>query len=80
MNGQRALILTVLVFGAGTDDALLLTARYREELRRHRDRHAGHGGGPGSGRPAITTSAAAVILSLLALLVAELNATKRLGR
>src|SRR5512132_4384148 len=39
VNGQSAFILTVLVFGAGTDYALLLTARYREELRRHEDRH-----------------------------------------
>ena len=40
VNAQSAFILTVLVFGAGTDYALLLTARYREELRRHADRHA----------------------------------------
>ena len=39
VNAQSAFILTVLVFGAGTDYALLLIARYREELRRHDDRH-----------------------------------------
>ena len=38
VNAQSAGILTILVFGVGTDYALLLVARYREELRRHADR------------------------------------------
>ena len=79
VNGQTAFILTVLVFGAGTDYALLLTARYREELRRHPDRHEAMAVALGRAAPAIIASAATVILSLLCLLVAELNSTKSLG-
>ena len=39
INGQTGGILLVLVFGAGTNYALLLTARYREELHRVEDKH-----------------------------------------
>jgi putative drug exporter of the RND superfamily len=79
VNGQSAFILTVLVFGAGTDYALLLTARYREELRRHQDRHQAMAVALGRAAPAIIASAATVILSLLTLLVAELASTRSLG-
>jgi putative drug exporter of the RND superfamily len=79
VNGQSAFILTVLVFGAGTDYALLLTARYREELRRHQDRHQAMAVALGRAAPAIIASGATVILSLLALLVAELASTRSLG-
>jgi putative drug exporter of the RND superfamily len=79
VNGQSAFILTVLVFGAGTDYALLLTARYREELRRHADRHQAMAVALGRAGPAIIASGSTVILSLLCLLVAELSSTKSLG-
>src|SRR5512132_2874886 len=79
VNGQSAFILTVLVFGAGTDYALLLTARYREELRRHQDRHEAMAVALGRAAPAIIASGCTVILSLLCLLVAELASTKSLG-
>jgi RND superfamily putative drug exporter len=79
VNGQSAFILTVLVFGAGTDYALLLTARYREELRRRADRHEAMAVALRRAGPAIIASGSTVILSLLTLLVAELNSTKSLG-
>jgi RND superfamily putative drug exporter len=79
VNGQSAFILTVLVFGAGTDYALLLIARYREELRRHEDRHEAMAFALRRAGPAIIASGATVIVSLLVLLVAELNSTKSLG-
>jgi putative drug exporter of the RND superfamily len=79
VNAQSAGILDVLVFGAGTDYALLLTARYREELRRHEDRHAAMVVALRRAGPAIVASAGTVILSLLTLSIAELNSTKSMG-
>ena len=79
VNGQSAGILNVLVFGAGTDYALLLTARYREELRRHQDRHEAMAVALRRAGPAIVASAGTVILSLLTLTIAELNSTKGMG-
>ena len=79
VNGQSAGILDVLVFGAGTDYALLLTARYREELRRHEDRHEAMAEALRRAGPAILASGGTVILALITLLVAELNSTKGMG-
>jgi putative drug exporter of the RND superfamily len=79
VNAQSAGILLVLVFGAGTDYALLLTARYREELRRHEDRHEAMAVALRRAGPAILASAGTVIISLLTLTIAELNSTKSLG-
>ena len=79
VNGQSAGILTVLVFGAGTDYALLLVARYREELRRHEDRHAAMAVALHRAGPAIVASASTVIVGMLCLLVAETNSTRSLG-
>ena len=79
VNAQTAGILYVLVFGAGTDYALLLTARYREELRRHSDRHEAMAQALRRAGPAILASAGTVIISLLTLSVAELNSTKGMG-
>jgi putative drug exporter of the RND superfamily len=79
VNGQAAFILIVLLLGAGTDYALLLIARYREELRNYEDRpeamaHALHRAGP-----AVFASSATVAVNMLILLVAEMNSTKGLG-
>ena len=39
INGQSSSIMSILVLGAGTDYALLIVARYREELHHTADRH-----------------------------------------
>lgn len=79
VNGQSAGILTVLVFGAGTDYALLLVARYREELHRHEDRHEAMALALHRAGPAVIASGATVVLSMLVLLAAEMNSTSGLG-
>jgi RND superfamily putative drug exporter len=79
VNGQSQGILTVLVIGASTDYALLLVARYREELRRHEDRHEAMAFALHRAAPAIIASAATVILGMLCLLFAEMNSTAGMG-
>jgi RND superfamily putative drug exporter len=79
VNAQSAGILDVLVFGAGTDYALLLTARYREELRRHADRHEAMAVAIRRAGPAIAASAGTVIATMLTLMLASLNSTASMG-
>src|SRR4051794_10768582 len=78
-NGQSGGILPVLVFGAGTDYALLLVSRYREELRRHEDKHDAMAVALRSAGPAILASGLTVVAALLTLSVAEVNGTAGLG-
>ena len=79
VNGQAGGILLVLVFGAGTDYALLLVARYREELRRHEDRHAAMAVALRRAGPAVVASAATVVAGLACLALAEVNGTAGIG-
>jgi putative drug exporter of the RND superfamily len=79
VNGQTAGILLVLVFGAGTDYALLVVARYREELRRHEDKHEAMGLALRRAGPAILASGVTNICALLVLALAEVNGTAGLG-
>src|SRR5215475_5842037 len=79
VNAQSAGILAVLVFGASTDYALLIVARYREELRRHDRRHPAMAEALRRAGPAIIASGATVIIALLTLSAADLASTKSLG-
>jgi RND superfamily putative drug exporter len=79
VNGQSAGILSVLVLGAGVDYALLLVARYREELHNYADRHEAMAHALHRAAPAVLASGVTVIIGLLCLTFAHMNSTAGLG-
>jgi len=79
INGQSSSIMSVLVLGAGTDYALLLVARYREELHHTADKHEAMRTALESAGPAIFASALTVVAALLCLVIAKVNGTSGLG-
>lgn len=72
-------VISVLVFGAGTNYALLLISRYREELHAHEDHRAALRTAWVRTAPAIIASNVTVVLALLTLLAAVMPATRGLG-
>ncbi|MFH8986916.1 MMPL family transporter [Streptomyces sp. NPDC017940] len=79
VSGQSSGIMTILVFGAGTDYALLIVARYREELRRvERPYDAMAAALRGCG-PAVVASSGTVAAGLFCLLAADLNSSRGMG-
>ncbi|MER5913419.1 MMPL family transporter [Streptomyces sp. NPDC001982] len=79
ISGQSTGIMTILVFGAGTDYALLIVSRYREELRRHeRPYDAMRAALRGCG-PAVLASSGTVAVGVLCLLAADLNSSRGMG-
>jgi RND superfamily putative drug exporter len=79
IDASIAGILSVLVFGAGTNYALLLVARYREELLVEEDRRRAMTTAVLSAGPAIAASGGTVALSLFTLLFASLAGNRALG-
>jgi putative drug exporter of the RND superfamily len=79
VNGQSSSIMSILVLGAGTDYALLIVARYREELHHSDDRHEAIRAAMVSAGPAVFASAATVIAALLCLSIAKVNGTSGMG-
>jgi RND superfamily putative drug exporter len=79
VDGQVRGILSILVIGAATDYALLLTARFREELTRYGDRFVAVRAALHRSAGAIAASGATVALGLLALLLSDLTNNRALG-
>ncbi len=72
-------IVSVLVFGAGANYALLLVSRYREELQREDDHRAALARAYRTTAPAVLASNVTVVLSLLTLVLAVIPGTRGLG-
>jgi putative drug exporter of the RND superfamily len=78
-DGATSGITSVLVFGAGSNYALLLISRYRQELRSHADHRDALRLAVRRAGPAIVASNATVVLALLTLLFASTPSTRSLG-
>jgi len=79
LNGQSQGILSVLVLGAATDYALLLIARYREELHHHESRYEAMKVSLKGVFEPILASGSTVIAGLLVLLLSDLSGNRGLG-
>ncbi|MFE9463279.1 MMPL family transporter [Streptomyces virginiae] len=79
VDGQVQGILSILVIGASTDYALLVAARFREELAVRGDRADAALAAVRRSAGAVTASAATVALGLLALLASDLTNNRALG-
>lgn len=78
-DGETSGITSVLVFGAGTNYALLLISRYRQELRSHTEHRDALRRAVRTAGPAILASNATVVLALLTLVFASTPSTRSLG-
>lgn len=78
-NESTVGILSVLVFGAGTDYALLLISRYRDELRNYPDRRTAMGVAVRNTFESVMASGGTVIVGLLTLALSLIPTTRGLG-
>ncbi len=79
LSGQSQGILFILTVGAATDYALLIVARFREELRDHESKYDSMRNAWKAVLEPIGASGATVILGLLALLLSDLSSLSGLG-
>lgn len=78
-NAQSQSIMTVLLFGAGTDYCLFIASRYREELRSVEDKHEAMRRTMRSVGESLASAAGTVFVATIALLFAVVPSTRALG-
>ncbi|TDT40118.1 RND superfamily putative drug exporter/hypothetical protein [Streptomyces sp. BK208] len=79
VSSQTASIMTVLLFGVGTDYALIITARYRETLLDEPDRARAMQAAVRRTAESVLASASTIVLAMFALLVAVSPALQGFG-
>ena len=79
VNGQVTALLSVLMFGAGTNFTLFIVSRYREELLNTTSRWDAMRVSIARVGPSITSSAGTTLAAMLALVLASLGSFKALG-
>jgi uncharacterized membrane protein YdfJ with MMPL/SSD domain len=79
VNGQATGIMTVILFGAGTDYYLFIASRYREELARRQDKHEAMAAAINAVGGAILSAGGTLIAASLLLLLADLGSYRSLG-
>jgi putative drug exporter of the RND superfamily len=79
VTATSAGLMIIISYGVGTDYALLLIARYREELRRRTDRYAAMATAVRRSLPALLAAAGTVVAGMACLLAARQNTLRGLG-
>jgi uncharacterized membrane protein YdfJ with MMPL/SSD domain len=79
VNGQTSALMTVLLFGAGTDYCLFLVSRYREELLLEADARRAMRRAFAGVWEAVVSAAGTVVVAMLALLLADFRGYQVLG-
>jgi uncharacterized membrane protein YdfJ with MMPL/SSD domain len=79
LNGQVTAIMSVLVFGAGTNYALFIVSRYREELVLNSDKWEAMRTTMSNIGPSISGSAGTTIVAMFALTFASFGSFRSLG-
>lgn len=79
LNGQVTAIMSVLVFGAGTNYALFIVSRYREELVQNENKWDAMRATMSNVGPSIAGSAGTTIVAMFALTFASFGSFRSLG-
>ena len=79
VNGQASGIMTIILFGSGTDYCLFISSRYKEELIKHQDKHQAMNIAVNAVGSAVLSSGSTILVASAILLLASLGSSAALG-